>query len=173
MALAEGKYTGRAVRARWGESANKGTLGCEVIFEIQETPEIKSTKNHVIWFTEKTAARAADTLALIGVAHDSFDKNGKEEFNISGPDISLTLENEAYTAKDGSEKTSLKIKWINSLGGGANTFEGSSVQSMKIKATQLDISALIKTAQLASGAPKPKPATPPEPSFNTDEDIPF
>lgn len=172
MALQEGKYTGRAVRARWGESKAKGTLGCEIVFEIQETEQIKSTKNHVVWITENTAQRAADTLALVGIPHDSMDKNGNNEFDVKGQDVSLTLENEVYT-KDGVEKTALKIKWVNAIGGGS-AFDGSSVHSMKVKATQLDLSALIKAAQMTSGAPAPKPATSSSaPSFNQDEDIPF
>lgn len=106
--IAEGKYVARAKSAQWSESQMKGTVFVHV--------EFVTAGESVGWdgyMTGKTAERTIASLALCGCTFP-----GDRISDLTGYDakeVSITVEHETWTDRDGATKKRAKVAWINDL----------------------------------------------------------
>ena len=192
MSLAEvkaGTYKARAVAGKFGNSGTKGTPGVAVQFEFDRGDGKLERIVWNGWLTEKTMERTLESLAIAGYDENKGnlpDGSIPQDYFDHKAEVELVLDHEDYVAKDGSNKTALKVKWVNRPGG-AN-FGLTSTESVTNALAGIDIKREMMVARQklglknpSSGAPKnyapqtAKEAAAPAqaPTIDTDEAVPF
>lgn len=117
--IVPGKYTATAVAAQGTESKEKKTPGISVCFEFEAKPGTVETLWWTGWLTQASQERTFETMALCGIK-DIYDENGTflpKAFE-NAKEVSITIEDEPFTNQAGNPVSSMKIKWVNPVGGG-------------------------------------------------------
>lgn len=157
-----GKYIARPVQGLFTESPEKKTpcVAVEFQFEI-DTLAGKSTETlwWQGWFSEKSLERTMEALVVMGFLEDA-PRNADQSFGntnfIPGSEVQITIENEPYTDKNGAPKDSMKIKWVNKVGGSQFAVMDSAAAAAMVKS--IDLKTQMAAARAALGLKKP--ATP-------------
>lgn len=187
MTLEDGsKHIARACGAALKKASN-GTFYLVMSFKAENGGV--ASKN--FFFTEKALDRTVEDLRVCGWTGDDPSEITTE--NLCGcdtNDVSIVIEHEPYTAQDGSEKTAVKVKWINAIGGGLKS-NVESAEALAFGASLKGRIAALRARSEASGvkplAPRKAPApqsarpvpVPHTPGFvdngnsGMDDDIPF
>lgn len=170
--MENGTYAARPTGQVHVGDHNNGCLICNMVFAFADGG---ATIAHTFWMTKKDGSintRTIDTLKEL-FGWDGADPFWLEEHGaeLAEVDVELVVENETFIGKgDGQEHTSLKIKWVNSPGGGGgNKIENSDRKALMAKygaklravsggTTPAKKSAPAKTPAASAPAPKAPPA---------------
>ena len=154
--LAAGTFRAHGVKIGMAASSQKGTEAVVVSLELDEGPDKGSRIDWVGWLSEKTAARTAESLALLGYT-------GEEDGEIRSPNqILAVLEPEDYTNEAGTTIARMRVRWINDLsgaGGGMKPLAGPELAGAKSR-----LRAAL-AAQKGRAATSPKAREEDEPRF--------
>ena len=154
--LAAGTFRAHGVKIGMAASSQKGTEAVVVSLELDEGPDKGSRIDWVGWLSEKTAARTAESLALLGYT-------GEEDGEIRSPNqILAVLEPEDYTNEAGTTIARMRVRWINDLsgaGGGRKPLAGPELAGAKSR-----LRAAL-AAQKGRAATSPKAREEDEPRF--------
>lgn len=199
-----GKYKARAVKGAIIESAQKQTPGVTVCFEF-ELPAVGPTQPASLeqlwwtgWLTENTLERTVDSLAIAGyeeVKGHLPDGTIPESHFTPGTFVEIDVQNEPYEKEENGvmvKKDSMKIKWVNKLGG--SQFGTMKPEAMKSLMSSIDMKKQMAAARLrlgmnapagngpsiknsapqtsAEAAARNMPAAPAQPNFGAEE-VPF
>lgn len=200
-----GQYIAKPIQGQFAKSKEKGTPCIGILFEFERGRDENGLPlTEKMWWTGWLTAtvgkdgktpleRSMEVLALCGFdenkGHDANGTVPKEHFDPKA-EVQITIEPEPYVAKDGTAKTTMKIKWVNRVGGGQ--FGAVDPQEMKNILAGVNLKAEMAAAKaklgiktppaprnFAPGASNPAPAAQQKPSdgeppaFNADEEIPF
>jgi len=156
--MENGRYPARPTgNVHVGDHSN-GCLICNMEFAF----DVGGTIFNTFWMTTKDGAvntRTIDTLKTIfgwdGADPFWLEDHAGELVEIA---VELTVENETFIGKqDGQEHTSLKVKWVDPLGGsGGNKIENSDRKALMSKYGA-------KLRAVSGGTPAAKKTTPPAP----------
>jgi len=149
-----------------------GCLICNMTFAFTEDG---SSIQHTFWMTKLDGSintRTIDTLKEIfgwdGSNPFWLEEHGAELAEI---DVELVVENETFLGGDGVEHQSLKIKWVNAVGGsGGNQIANGDRKALmakygaKLRANSGGVPAAVAKKSPPAKAPAPKQLAPPEPS---------
>jgi hypothetical protein len=170
MQIENGTYPARPTgRVDVGEHAN----GC-LIAAIEFAMEGGGTISNTFWLTTKDGAvntRSVETLKTL------FGWDGSDPFwlvdhanELTGVEVELVIENESFQGRDGSTKTSAKVKWVNQPGGGGVQVANNDRKSLmskygaKLRAISGGVSAPTKKTVAPPSVPPPakkQPEIPP------------
>jgi hypothetical protein len=166
MTMEAGLYRAQAMSIEFGIT-NNGTDQAAVTFELLESHE---TITAYLYFSERAAARSIDTLRMMGwKGSDAGEITVGEIQN----EVDLVIEESEYEGK-----VSLKVKWINEVGGGPalkNKMDDAHKASFSDRMRGLAIATAPKEGN-GKTAPKPvaraaaKPA--PRKAAPVDDDVP-
>jgi hypothetical protein len=145
--IAEGTYKARGVSMSDCSSGEKGTPGYTVTLRIEdEGPNKNAMIEWVGWMTEKTEARTAESLVLLGY-------DGEDYKTVTRNDVMIVVEHETntYTTATGEQKqgTRARVRWINDPARG-----GASMQPLD-PGKALEMKARLKGLILQQRAAKP------------------
>jgi hypothetical protein len=154
--ISSGTFKAHGVKVGMAASSLKGTEAVVVSLELDEGPDKGSRIDWVGWLSEKTAARTAESLALLGYT-------GEEDGEIRSPNqILAVLEPEDYTNEAGTTIARMRVRWINDLsgaGGGMKPLAGPELAGAKSR-----LRAAL-AAQKGRAATSPKAREEDEPRF--------
>lgn len=167
--ITPGNKTAKAKGARFIKSKT-GKLGIEVAFEFIEMPA--GSVEHMTWvgwLSDAAIKYTMDTMVNV------LGYNGSEEVDANGVltdpnvlafdrDVRLVVEDEPYVTDSGETRSSMKIKYVNSIGGSA--FSGVAPQSVKSELAGVGFRAAFLS--LKKSEPKSAP-----PEVVKDEKLPF
>lgn len=170
--VTSGDKTAKLKGARFIKSPAKGTPGIELAFEFIEpstgTPE---RLNYVAWLSAGALGYSMEMLTKV------LGYNGSEETDFNGvltdpkafnygQEVKLVVEEESYVNSAGEQKSAMKIKYVNSLGGS----QFANVEPKTIKADLASVG--FRAAFLAAKQQSPKQQDQP-PAFVADEKLAF
>jgi hypothetical protein len=145
--IAEGTYEARGISMSDCASGDKGTPGYTVTLRIEDDgPNKNALIEWVGWMTEKTEARTAESLMLLGY-------DGEDYKTVTRNKVMIVIEHETnmYTTASGEQKqgTRARVRWINDPARG-----GASMQPLEA-GKALEIKARLKGLILQQRAAKP------------------
>lgn len=139
LPLEKATYRAIAVSTCLDRSKKKQTPFVAVNFEIvdHETYTGEQTRAWEGYLTDKTEARTAESLQYMGYQGDnledfaSLDREGCQRLLPSV--VEIVCEPESYTDEEGNERWSLRVQWVNRVGGGrykaSNPLEGGELKA--------------------------------------------
>ena len=169
-----GKYEAVAIGGQFTQSSEKKTPCVAVLFEFEcegNTEQLWWTG----WLSPAAIERTIETLANIGYDEEKghLSDGSIPAAHFSGNKVQIVIDEEHYTAKDGSPKTSMKIKYVNKLGG-SSPFGGSQdPNQIKSMLASVNLKAQMKAARAKLGLKNAPDKGPQPPKFDTTEEIPF
>ena len=185
--IIDGYKNGKAVSARWVKP--KENWGIDFIFRFEEpSTGLVEVLNWTAWMSANAVERSVDTLTNV------LGWNGNECFDVENPgkdfpkqtlcqdpkssdfqklsntfdwdrEVSLTVKHEKYM-KDGVEKESVKISFVNPLGGSA--YQACSPELVKSEIPRLGLRAHFLAAKQNGPMPPAK-----KKDVLTDDQVPF
>ena len=123
-----GKYSAKATAIRFIKSPEKGTLALEVAFNVADGAETHKMTS-CFWLSPAAIERSMKTLVdVLEFTGDdavvSVPAGNLREGELANQDainrtkeLSVVIEMESYTGKDGTERFTPRIKWVNNVGG--------------------------------------------------------
>ena len=109
--IATGSYRAIGVSASLEKSPDKGTEGVRVTIRLEEGSDKGAQIDWVGWLTDKTLARTAESLALMGYDGENLETVRSKAFVV-------VIEHEAFTRNNGESATRARVAWINDPTGG-------------------------------------------------------
>ena len=161
-----GRYTATAKTVDLGQSAEKGTPYVSILFENEQGEDLTA----FLYLSDAALERTVRTLREVFGFNDDF---GTIKEQVTGKQASIVVEAEEFGGK-----TRMKVKWINTVGGGSGKpLENASTLLAQLSARAKRIPAAAPAAArtaapAARPAPSAKPAPAPKPAA-VDEDVPF
>lgn len=159
--IAPGKYLAKAVRARFDQSSQKGTVFIEVEFVLNESGDNLRWRG---FLTEKTIERTMETMALLDWNND--ENFGPGSVNVN-KDVQLVVELEPDQADPTKEYP--RVRWVNDLSG--SKFTGMEPAALKEKLGGVNLKAEMQAARQRLGL-KAK-TSPPNMAPGASEKAPF
>lgn len=157
--LTEGKHTARVTDLAWQSSQNGNTY-LTLRFTATQGDCIGETATKNMFFSEKALQRTVEDLRALGW-------QGDDPATITvadvGAEVSVTVEHETFTGRDGEDHLTARVKWINSMSALKGNAEQSAVAAFgaQLKAR---IRALDGAARASGTAPtRPAPQRAPAP----------
>jgi hypothetical protein len=120
--LQAGTYKARATQVMLTQSANKGTPGIQINFQIQDEGEhAGATVRYDGWISDKTQERVIESLVYCGWRGDDISVFAKEGV-LDGCDLNeveIVVELEPYAGTDEKHKGKSfpRVAWVNKGGG--------------------------------------------------------
>lgn len=108
-------YRAQAIGAEFGVSPNKGTDFVRVTFQIIDG---EYAGQQIYWdgyFGENSAQRTVDSLRYCGCTFPNNDITNLE--GLGTQEVSLDVQHESFTDRNGMPRTVAKVAWVNQLGG--------------------------------------------------------
>ena len=150
MTLVPGTYTARALEADLGDT-KKGDPQVAVLLQVVDEEFAGETITWFGYFTDKTKARTLESLRMLGWATDDLS----DLAGISDNEVKIVLEEDTYEGK-----TSLRVKWINRLGGLALKTPMSADRKKAFAAQMRGEAILSRQSQGAQSAQRPQASRP-------------
>ena len=174
--LTEGKHTARVTELAW-QTSQGGNTYLTLRFTATQGDCIGETATKSMFFSEKALQRTVEDLRALGW-------QGDDPATITvadvGAEVSVTVEHETFTGRDGEAHLTARVKWINSMSALKGNAEQGAVAAFgaQLKAR---IRALDGAARASGTAPtRPAPQRVPAPArprgFDVEagaDDIPF
>lgn len=115
-----GKYKAIPIAGKFGESGQKKTPGVGIQFQFEPVPGQIEVLSWTGWLSERAMERTFKTLALCG--YDEAKGNLPDgtiprEYFDPKAEVEIDVQEEQYINDKGEPKTSMKIAWVNKLGG--------------------------------------------------------
>jgi len=139
--IAAGNYVAKAKSLAYGKSPEKGTPCAIVQLVLQDGPDMGATVEWIGWLTEKTEAKTAESMALMGY-------DGIRDESIVRNNVQVVIEHEHYMNVAGEQKTRVRVAWINdpSAAGRFETLAPGEVTGIKQRLQAAMIAAKAKAA---------------------------
>ena len=169
-----GKYEAVAIAGQFTQSAEKKTPCVAILFEFDcngNTEQLWWTG----WLSPAAMERTIENLTVIGYDEEKghLADGSIPAAHFSGNKVEIVIDEEHYTAKDGSPKTSMKIKYVNKIGGNS-PFGVQNPNEIKAMLANVNLKAQIKAARAKLGLKtENKPAMPEPPKVDLNENVPF
>lgn len=173
--LTEGKHTARVTDLAW-QTAQNGNTYLTLRFTATQGDGTGETATKNMFFSEKALQRTVEDLRALGWQGD--DPSTITLADISG-EVSVTVEHESFSGRDGEDRMAARVKWINA----ANALKGTADQGavaafgaqLKARIRALDAGARAAGTRPTQPAPQ-RPAGPPRgfaPPAADADDVPF
>jgi len=149
--IQQGTYIAKAIKpAALEKSPEKGTPCVRVTFKLADGG---ATIDWVGWLTEKTRDRTVESLEYMG-----FD--GTDLETVTKNDVQIVIEPEEYENDKGEKKTTMRVKWVNSLGGrGMSALDAAEEQRIRQDLRGLLLGRQSNTTSKPAPAPAPMGGT--------------
>ena len=173
--LTEGKHTARVTDLAW-QNSQGGTTYLTLRFTATQGDCVNETATKSMFFSEKALKRTVEDLRALGWQGDDPATITVEDLP---NEVGIEVEHETFTGRDGEDRLTARVKWINALNALNGNAEQSAVAAFgaQLKAR---IRALDGAARASGTAHTPAPARAPAPArprgFDVEagaDDIPF
>ena len=184
LPMEKATYRAIAIATCIDRSKQKGTKFVAVNFEIVDHEHYagEQTRAWEGYCTEKTEVRTAESLQHMGYQGDniedfaSLDREGCARLlpNV----VEIVCEPESFVGEDGTERWTLRIQWVNRVGGGrykaSNPLEGGELKAFAAQMKSVFRNSRGPGAKTASNGTKPQqPQTQQGFGGSAKDDIPF
>jgi hypothetical protein len=121
--ISAGTYRARAIGpCVLGTSKNNGTPFIELYFQIVGGDNAGGKVRWTSYFSEKSSERTIQALKIMGWSgEDLSDFSDCCLHDLDTNEVDIVVELETYKNKDGEERTSARVKWVNRACGYLNT----------------------------------------------------
>jgi hypothetical protein len=150
--LTEGKHTARVTDLAW-QNSQGGTTYLTLRFTATQGDCVNETATKNMFFSEKALKRTVEDLRALGWQGDDPATITVEDLP---NEVGIEVEHETFTGRDGEDRLTARVKWINAL----NALKGNAEQSA-VAAFGAQLKARIRAldgAARASGTAPTRPA---------------
>lgn len=183
LPLEKATYRAVAVATTLGLSNQKGTKYVAVNFEIVDDERFAGevTPAWMGYFTDRSSERTVESLQHMGYAGDNMedfaDLDRARCLELLPNVVDIVCEPESFTGDDGTERQTLKIQWVNRVGGGRYKAE-KPLEGGELKAFAAQMRSMFRNArgprQASNGSVAPKSQAPhPNAPGSDPDDLPF